>query len=246
MMTADLSQRRLVPELMDSEAVAYSEFAQCLRHIAVINRWTLAWRPTLLWLDRLCRRHPTVRHLRIIDIGSGYGDMLRYIGRWATRRGVTVDLVGVDLNPWAGQAAAEAGRAGDPAGGPAIAWRTADVFSLPAGEVADVVVSSLFTHHLDDDGVVRFLRWMEERARLGWFVNDLRRHSIPHAVARAAAACLPVNRLVAHDAPVSVARAFTVADWAGFLADAGLGAVARIEPRMPYRLCVGHIKPAKP
>jgi hypothetical protein len=55
-----------------------------------------------------------------------------------------------------------------------------------------VIVSSHFAHHLSDADLVRFLRWMEGAARLGWFVNDLHRHWLPRPRAagggRAAAA----------------------------------------------------------
>jgi SAM-dependent methyltransferase len=220
-----MSHRRLVPELMDG-AVSEPEMADCLRQLAVINQISGAYRPTLAWLDSLPK--PLPRPLRIVDVGSGQGDMLRRIAGWAARRGVAVELTGLDRNPQAARLAE----------GRDIRWVTADLFAY--GEPAEVVVSSLFAHHLDDGQVVRFLRWMEERAGLGWFVNDLHRHWLPHAVVRAAAAALPVNRLVAHDAPVSVGRAFTPEDWRRLLAEAGIAAsIARV---FPWRLCVGRVK----
>jgi hypothetical protein len=57
-----------------------------------------------------------------------------------------------------------------------ITYETGDVFALDPARRFDVVVSALFTHHLDDAQLVRFLRWMQATARLGWFVNDLHRH----------------------------------------------------------------------
>ena len=106
-----------------------------------------------------------------------------------------------------------------------------------------MVISALFTHHLEDESLVRFLRWMEDRADLGWFSNDLHRHAISHAFARAMVATLPVNRLVVHDAPLSVARAFTRADWDRVIAEAGFapGEVS-VEWFTPFRYGVGRIK----
>jgi hypothetical protein len=54
---------------------------------------------------------------------------------------------------------------------------------------------------------------------------------------------LPVNRLVVHDAPVSVARAFTRRDWCGVLAAAGLaGEAVAVEWYLPFRYGVGRVK----
>src|SRR3546814_3094464 len=74
------SRRSTMPELMDTEETGYEDFRQCLRHLALVNRLTLAHRPTLDWLERAIGRAPG-RPLNILDAGSGYGDMLRAIHR---------------------------------------------------------------------------------------------------------------------------------------------------------------------
>src|SRR3954468_14619201 len=95
---ADLSRRSFDPELMDTEQVSFEEFQHCLRDLRRINLCTLAYRPTLTWLDRVGKRRGAgAKPLRILDVGFGYGDMLREIDRWARRRGIAVELAGVDL-----------------------------------------------------------------------------------------------------------------------------------------------------
>ena len=42
----------------------------------------------------------------------------------------------------------------------------------------DIVISSLVTHHLDDASILRLLRMMTERARVGWFISELQRHPV--------------------------------------------------------------------
>lgn len=231
----DLPVRRNVPEQMDAPDLPYEVFRDCLRDLARVNAWTGAYRPTLLWLARLTRRHPEDRPLKVLDIGAGYGDLLRRIAAWGQRRGLPVDLAAVDLNPWSARAAGEA------APEVPIRYHTADLFDLPAGEQPDAIISSLLTHHLLEADVVRCLRWMEARARLGWFVNDLHRNHIPLAFVRSFSA-LPLHPMVRHDGPVSVARAWVWRDWEQFLAEAGLGGVARIEWFAAFRLCVGRIR----
>lgn len=231
-----LARRSGAPELMDTETVPFEEFRECLRHLERINRCTLAYRPTLVWLDRLAgRRRDGSRPLHILDVGFGHGDMLRRIGGWARRRGVSVRLAGVDLNPWSARAAVLATPEEL-----AIDYRVGDVFELPDDRPVDVVVSSLFAHHLGDGDLVRFLRWMEGRAAAGWFVNDLHRHPLPYHAVRTAVRVLPVNRLVRHDAPLSVARAFTGRDWRSILHRAGITPDrAAVEWFFPFRYGVG-------
>ena len=107
------------------------------------------------------------------------------------------------------------------------------------------MLSALFAHHLDDARLVRFLRWMEERARLGWLVNDLHRHPLPYLVARGGAPLLRMHPFVRHDAPVSVARAFDRRDWLRLLQAAEVAPPATMVTwRFPFRFAVGRMKQA--
>jgi len=240
MPTPDFSLRSEATELMDDDRTDLETFRACLVDLAKVNRLTLAYRPTIAFLDRLARSGalPKGRPLSILDVGSGYGDMLRKIDKWAERRGVAVSLTGIDLNPWSAQSAKEATSASR-----SIEWVTANVFDYRPQAHIDVIVSSLFTHHLDAATVVRFVSWMETTARQGWFINDLHRHPIPYHVFRAASRALGYHHFVQHDGPVSIARAFDFADWRRTLEAAGLApGAAAIEWRFPFRICVTRIR----
>lgn len=231
----DFSRRSAEAELMDTEAVGYEEFRACLVDLARVNRITFAHRPTIAFFDGVLRRARALRRpLEVLDVGSGYGDTLRRVHRWAHRHNVPVSLTGVDMNPWAARAAAEA----TPRHWP-ISWVTADAFQYEPPRRIDVVVSSLFTHHLPDPSVARFVRFMESTASAGWFVNDLRRHPVPYHFFRRFSKLTRLHRFVQHDGPVSIARAFTIAEWRRLLAEAGVHrGDARITPRAPFRLTV--------
>lgn len=239
MASIDFASRSKLDELMDTEPVGFEEFRACLVDLSRVNRLTLAYRPTFAFLDRIAERGlPRGRPLEVVDVGSGYGDMLRKIDAWAEQRGVTVALTGVDLNPWSRKAASQATPAGRP-----IRWITADAFAYEPPRGIDVVVSSLFTHHLPDPLVIRFLRWMEATARLGWFVNDLHRHPVPYHFFRRFARLARYHRFVQHDGPVSIARAFEKSDWQRLLAEAGVDAAsAKVQWWLPFRLCVERVK----
>jgi len=230
--------RRRSPQLewMDTESVSAEDFAQCLADLAVVNTMTLARPPTIAFMRRVARGMAAGTRLSVLDVGFGEGDMLRRIHRWGTRRGLRMELSGVDLNPWS-TAAAEAAT-------PAVMgvrYLTSDLFDLPPGET-DVVVSSLFTHHLTDAQVVDFLVWMEARARRGWFVNDLHRHPVAFHGFRLLSGAAGWHRFVQHDGPISVARSFRRRDWDALLRRSGLASKATVRWHMPFRLCVSRIR----
>jgi SAM-dependent methyltransferase len=190
-------------------------------------------------MDELIAAHPgRAERLRVVDVGCGYGDMLRRIASWAAERGVQVELTGVDLNPDAIRAAKEATPPER-----RIEWIVGDALSEAATGDVDVVVCSLLTHHLTDAQIVPLLRWMERTARCGWFVNDLHRRPVPYHVFRLVAPMLSLHPFVKNDGPVSIRRSFVVEDWWRLCAAAGFaGGMVSIRECRPSRLCVGRIK----
>ncbi len=249
----DLSRRAApaqLPEWMD-EPGSYEDFRACLRDLAQVNRLSLAYRPTLRFLERLAPALPAGRPLRIVDVGSGGGDMLRRIAGWAARRGTPVHLTGIDLNPFAARAAQEFTAACTPIEAPVsqigpaapIEWVTGDAFSYAPAQGIDVVLSSLFTHHLEDPEIVRFVTWMESVTSLGWFINDLCRESTPLHLFGLVARVARWHRFVQHDGPVSFRRSFREQDWQRLLSAAGVPRAAQRMARwFPARLCVERLK----
>jgi SAM-dependent methyltransferase len=239
-MVPDLSRRVLTTELMDTAASSFADYRACLYNLARVNRLSLAYRPTLAFCDALAAagRLRRTKPVSVLDVGCGAGDMLRAVSAWAEKRDIAVELTGVDANPRAARAAAGLARPGE-----RIRWVTADVFAYRHTGPIDVVISSLFAHHLDDAQMIRFLAWMEDRARVGWFVNDLHRHVVPYVGFDAWARAAGWHRFVRHDGPVSIARAFRRPDWRRLLAAAAIPeGAARIVWRLPFRLCVERIR----
>jgi SAM-dependent methyltransferase len=237
--TPDFRHRAQLIEEMD-EPCSREVLRACLRDIARTNRWTLAYRPLLHWLNSMTASLPPREEpLRILDVGCGYGDGLRRIEHWAQARGIAVELTGLDLNPDATAIAAEASPDSS-----RIQWVTADILSYSPFEPPELVVSSLFTHHLDDEQIVEFLKWMEAYARIGWFINDLSRAPIPYHFFRVFAKLARLHPFVQYDGPVSIARSFVAADWEHICVAAGLGAGDfAIQGFKPARLCVARRKP---
>jgi SAM-dependent methyltransferase len=221
------------------EPCSYEELRACLHDIARVNSLTFSHRPTLIWLNQLVEAMPaSAAPLRIVDVGCGYGDMLRRIDIWAARRKIPVALTGIDLNPDAIRAAREA-----TAPTQRIEWLVGDALSdHPTGDT-DVVLSTLMTHHLPNPEIVRFLRWMEQTAQRGWFINDLHRQPVPYHLFRLWARFSNWHAFVRHDGPVSIRRSFVSEDWENLCAAAEIP-LERVSIReyRPARLCVGHIR----
>lgn len=218
---------------MDGNDVTPAEFAACMRDLAQVNLLTLARRPTLGFIDRALQASAGDRVLSIMDVGFGAGDMLRAIQRLARRRSREVRLIGIDLNPRSKPAAVALTPVDM-----CIAYHTGDYADWPAGDPIDIVVSSLVTHHMRQDEIICFLEWMESRATLGWLVNDLHRHWFAFHGFRFLATAMRWHPFVRHDGPVSIARAFTRADWHDLLRLARASQAVTVRWRFPFRYCV--------
>jgi len=228
----DLSARSYEPEWMDTEPVSLETFRHCLQDLCRLNRWSFGYRPTLSWLQGEVRRRG-LRSFRLLDVGFGYGDMLRRIERLAEAHAWDAELVGVDSNPYSKQVAEKA------LSSSSIRYVTGDVFDHDASEGFDFIISSLFTHHLDDRELAKFLRWQCERARLGWFANDIHRHWVPYYALSVVGPMASLNELVKHDGPLSVARAFRREDWTQMTDSMdGRGGSVRIQWYLPFRFGV--------
>jgi len=233
---ADLTHRvepQDLAEWMD-EPCSYEDFRQCLLDLGQVNRLTFAYRPTLDFLNRLVAHNQPSQPLRIVDVGSGGGDMLRRVEQWAHLHHLAVTLIGIDLNPHAARAAREFTPADS-----TIEWITGDAFSH--AQPIDIVLSSLFTHHLAEPEIVRFLAWSESVTRLGWFINDLAREQTPYRLFGPWASIMRWHRFVHHDGPVSFRRAFREPDWQRMLEAASVKD-AVLTRWTPARLCVERLK----
>ncbi len=237
-MSGRLASRSTDPERMDTDCVDFEDYARCLRDLTRVNRTTRTYAPTLAWLA--ARALPAGARFSLLDVAFGQGDMLRRIAALAGRRGWDADLAGIDLNPWAARAAAEATRGANPGG---IRFETGDIFAIDPARRFDFIISSQFTHHLTDEAIVRFIGWMERTARRGWFISDLRRHWFPyHGFPLLARAAL-WHRFVRTDGQISIARGFRPEEWRGLVQRAGLDpASVEIAERVPFRLCVGRVR----
>ena len=217
---------------------SYDDLRGCFRDIARINRLTFAYSPTLRWLDYFYSVLPRqTRPIHIVDVGCGYGDVLRRISLWAEDRGLPVILTGIDLNPDAIRAARAATLPGS------VTFLCGMAFDFHPPEGIDLVISSLMMHHLTINEIVPLLTWMESVARFGWFINDLHRQSTPYFAFRFLTRFTRWHRFVKHDGAVSILRSFRREDWLHLLRLASIShSEVLIQEFRPARLCVARLR----
>ena len=221
---------------MDAADLDPAVYARVLHDLARVNRWTFTAWPALAFLARAVGGQ---KHFRLLDVGFGDGDVLRAIHRWAERHEITVDLVGVDLNPNSLAAA----RAATPAD-MAIDYRIGD-YREQAGPF-DFIISSQVAHHMTDAQLQAFIRHMEAQARRGWLICDLHRHGFAYRGYPLLAWLLRVHRIVREDGRLSIARSFRPGEWRTILDEAGVESDAvQIRRRFAFRLAVERLRQAR-
>ena len=231
----DLTNRTDLPELMDADDLDAAIYDRCLGDLASVNRMTFTHFPTLRFLSNATRHLPPGSKFSILDVACGHGDLLRNIGNWAQKRGFIVELTGLDMNPRSSKAARDATPAVQ-----GIRFLTGDIFNFLPQTKIDFIVTSQFTHHLPDDGVIAILHWLEAMARQGWHIADLHRHVIPYYGFPVMAWMFGWHPIVRHDGTISIARSFRRADWERYLKAAGLKAKIAWYPL--FRYCVSRLK----
>ena len=203
---------------MDDLTLANDALRQNLDELETINTWLGGYQPVLNALQRLKSRFPTGRPLRVADLGSGGGDTLRHVARWARKNGVAVELTGIDANAFMLEYATAKSREY-----PEISYRQFDIFSPEfQAQPYDILTSSLFCHHFTDEELVPLLRQWHQQAGVAVVINDLHRHWLAYHSIKWLTRLLGGSYLVRHDAPLSVARAFRQPDWVALLARAGI------------------------
>jgi SAM-dependent methyltransferase len=212
----DITRRAGEPELMDDLSIGGPELAVALRQLRLINRLLGAAWPTVEGVDRLWRAAGRPGRLSVLDVGAGSGESALALQGWARLRGVELYVALLDIHPETCAAAARHLR-----GAQGVGVVCGDVLRLPL-RGADVVTASLFTHHLGDELLAAALTAMAGAARLGVVVNDLHRSRLAWALITLATRALSRNRMIRHDAPLSVLKGFRARELAALRDRPGL------------------------
>ena len=193
-----------------------------------INRWSGS--AGVLWpvVEEVSRRKGG-NPIKVLDLATGAGDVPLALWRLAKNARISAEFVGCDLSQTAVDHAA--GLAAEEQAD--LRFFRHDAVRDPLPGRYDLVVCSLFLHHLSESEAAAVLRHMRD-AGDAVAVNDLARSRINYVLVWIASHLLTRSRIVRFDGPASVQSAFTVSE-AKALAEGACLNGAEVASRWPCR-----------
>lgn len=190
-----------VLEMMDRPQPVSAELERDLQRIRQLNRWFGSYRLVLGFMRRWLRPGACVR---IVDLGTGSGDIPRLVADYARQIGAQVEVDALDRQPATLEVATKLSTHY-----PEIYYRDADILEWHSAETYDVVLCTLALHHFSDEDAVSLLQRSRELSRKFVLVSDLRRGFLLQAGVYLLTKLIFREPMTRHDARLSAARAFS-------------------------------------
>lgn len=217
-------------EMMDLPGNPAHLLEEDLSNLRTINRCLGAYRGVLGCLERFVNEKETTG-FSLLDVGTGSGDIPGAIVRWAKRKGISIRVVALEPDPITAGVARRQTREL-----PEISIVRGDGLHLPFSPASfDFVLSSQLLHHFSEEEIGALLRAWSRLARRGILVSDLIRHPLAYYGIWLLTRLFTRNEMTRIDAPLSVRRAFTLAEWRELFNQASIGEF-HLFPLFPFRL----------
>jgi len=210
----DLSKRSNETEIMDNFLLDHDQIDGALDELEIINTWLGGNQVIINGLKRL----KLTGSVHIADWGCGGGDMLRLLSNWAKKKNISVKLTGIDATHSAVEYASAK----------SVAYPEIDIILANVIEETekipkcDVVISTLFTHHFDDESWVQLITNMFFSARKAVIINDIHRHWLAYQSINLLTRFFSKSNMVKNDAGLSVLRSFKKSELKDLLSMAGI------------------------
>ncbi|MEO6165575.1 MAG: methyltransferase domain-containing protein [Candidatus Binatia bacterium] len=223
-------KRSYEKEMMDLAGNSPVLLADDLRNLRLLNRYLRGSRSVTLALWRVLGREP-LKHLSILDVGTGSADIPAAIYARARRRNIAAKIIGLEADPVTARIAAH--RTQQHA---ALKIIQGDAAAPPFSPGSfDFVVASQFLHHFSEAKIIDLIKQWAKLARRGVIISDLVRHPLAYHGIRWLTRLTTRNIMTLTDAPLSVRRAFTFKEWRDLLRQADVGPVEMFSV-FPFRM----------
>ncbi len=201
-----LQQRNRQPEIMDQPHLDERLHHAALRGLERINWFSGSAR--ILWPSLAHFARLNGGKLSVLDVATGAGDLPIRLKRKAIRAGYDIGFTGCDMS----STAIEHARQSAHRAGIDVAFEQRDVLCEGIAPGFDVIICSLFLHHLDEPEALKLLTVMRQSGAQLVLLNDLERSKTGYLLACTATRLLSRSRIVHVDGPLSVRGAFSKAE----------------------------------
>jgi len=199
----DTTYRSSATELMDDFSMKGELLRDTLDKLGKINKWLGGNNVTLDGLKQLLKHQPRNKTCTIVDLGCGHGDILRLIADYGRKHNFSFNLIGIDANQDAIDYAVELSDDYDE-----LSFKNLDIFSEEFQQLDyDIVLSTLFLHHFNQDEIHTLLKKTSSKANLGIVINDLHRNKIAYGLFKLLGLVIS-NHMIVQDGLTSILRAF--------------------------------------
>ncbi len=216
----NLKTRSYKKELLDSGGIPFEDIKRNMKELNTINTLlgghTITINGVKNILHSYIRKGDFTKPILIAEIGCGGGDNIKAISKWGKKNNISLKFIGIDILEECIKFAKEQCAAID------ADWIVSPYQRVKFNQQPDIIFSSLFCHHFNDEELEYQLKWMSENSKFGFFVNDLHRNSIAYNAIKLLTILFSKSYLIVNDAPLSVARGFTENEWHKILVGAGI------------------------
>jgi len=196
-------------ELMDDFSLRDKKIYRAYKELHTINKFLGGNSVTAEGIQYFKKRIND--RLKILDVGGGISDILYDL----KNSDADVSVYSLDLNRFACNYQKQLS-----SNNKVIC---ADALKLPVKDRSfDLIHSSLFLHHLNDNEIILLLRNLIQIVTGGIIINDLRRNVLAYTGIRILTIIFSKSKFVKYDGPLSVRRSFTKQELKNLFVKAGI------------------------
>ena len=199
-------------EIMDDFQLQGSPLKTTLQDLDKVNKYLGGNEITLEGVEKIMKSSCFEQPLQILDVGCGNGSVLKGVAQLGRKKGVKMELKGIDANTHAIEIARENCREY-----PEIKFEAQDVFSKAfEKEKTDIVLCTLTLHHFTDEEIKRLLQIFVRKSKMGIVINDLKRSRLAYQLFQLFCAAFIRNAIAREDGLVSIKRSFRKKELHGY------------------------------